>query len=173
MPSLGLHLAITNEYLKLNNNENKDEFIKGTIDVDLAADPSKSHYSIITNANNVVEILKNKVSLKDFKQHNVVNSSYEKGYFLHLLSDYYFNTQFFEKRYLNSFTIINFKELLYKNYSYINEHLKEKFKIVFPDTIKMYDITNVGKSDMLPLNKIDAYISKMANLNLEKEYKKI
>ena len=94
MPGFTIHLAIGEQYIKKHKEEikNKKEFIKGIIAPDLnekmtdiEKNKSKSHYGKweeYSATTNIEQFLKDK---------NVnVNEDYWKGYFLHLLTDYYF-----------------------------------------------------------------------------------
>lgn len=86
-----IHIAVAQEYLKKHDkiNENQKEFIKGVIYPDSVSDKSLTHYGSKSS----------KVILKDFLRENQTNTSFNRGYFLHLVTDY-----LFYNKYLDIFT---------------------------------------------------------------------
>lgn len=169
MASYGIHFAIVEEYLKLHQ-ENRAEFIKGTIDVDLAIDKIKSHYTGITNHDNLIEFLNQKVVLANYVKENEINTSYDRGYFLHLLTDYYFYTTFFDKEWLQSINYSEFKQILYNEYPVLNPLLKSTYKIQYPEIIEKYDFQLNGENKILTEEKIKDFINKMSLLNIKELY---
>lgn len=82
MPGYVIHLAVAEEYLRKHKNkgEEYEEFIKGVIYPDSIVPKSKTHYGKESSLSNVFEFLKV----------NKINNSFNRGYFLHLLTDYLF-----------------------------------------------------------------------------------
>ena len=139
MAGFTIHLAVGKQYMEKHNGEikNEKEFIKGIIAPDLnekmtdiEKNKSKSHYGKweeYSATTNIEQFLKDK---------NVnVNEDYWKGYFLHLLTDYYFYNIDFLKE---SKEIEQNKEHFYYDYDCLNQDLIEKYKV-------MCDIRNSKK----------------------------
>ena len=84
MASYSMHLAIAKIYLKYHKEENIEEFLKGSIDPDLAPfdEKGRTHYGIHAAWANPAKYL-NAIGGK-------LNTSYKRGYFLHLVTDYIF-----------------------------------------------------------------------------------
>ena len=170
MPSFGVHLAIANKYLE-KNNDNKEEFIKGTISIDLAEDKEKSHFADTTlPKTDLKKFISGRVILKDYIKENSINNSYERGGFLHILTDYYFYTSFFDDIDLNFTSYEVFKTTLYNDYALVNEHLKERYSIEFIEEIKNFDLTKEGSPILLKIDILDEFIDRMSNLNLDDLY---
>ena len=77
-----IHLAVAEEYLRnhKDNKEDYNEFIEGVIYPDSVKDKSETHYGEISNDANLYEFLQDKN----------IDNSFNRGYFLHLLTDYLF-----------------------------------------------------------------------------------
>lgn len=88
MASYTMHFAISKMYLENHPNErqksnfNEMDFYEGTIDPDLTTDKGTSHYGTHAAWANAREYLK--------ANENNIETSYKRGYFLHLLTDYLF-----------------------------------------------------------------------------------
>ena len=81
MPGYVVHIVIAQEYLKKHcDKEQKEEFINGVIAPDLEEVKSKTHYGKSPAYTNLLEFLKS----------NEIESSFKRGYFLHLVTDYLF-----------------------------------------------------------------------------------
>lgn len=118
MPGYVIHLAVAEEYLKKHkeNKEHYDEFIEGVIFPDSVIDKSETHYGNGSSNSNVYEFLKDKK----------IDNSFNRGYFLHLLTDYLFYNRYIEY----------FSKDLYNDYDLTNEILMKKYKVVLPEKIK-------------------------------------
>lgn len=77
--------------------------------------------------------LKSKVNLRKFLEENKVASDYEQGVFLHLLTDYEFFTNFFDKNYIRNVSYDDFCKDLYYSYDQINEYLEKKYYLNYYD----------------------------------------
>ena len=78
MASFMIHLAAANEYLKNHDIGNKEDFIQGVIDVDLAQDRIKSHYTKYTDKTDLLKFLSGKVSLEDYLNENAVDTDFDR-----------------------------------------------------------------------------------------------
>ena len=120
MPGFVIHLAVANEYIRKHQNEikQKEDFLKGVIAPDFTTDKSKTHYakdSINTN-------------LKLYLESNIVNTDYEKGFFLHLITDCIFYQKYFK----------NLTTSLYNDYDVLNKTIIEKYNVKVLKEIEPY-----------------------------------
>lgn len=179
MPSFQIHLAIAKKYIEKHEVQDKDAFMEGSIAPDFVRPKEKSHYTIGIPNDNLIENAKNKVDLKRYLKENKVETDYEKGIFLHLLTDKIFFTEFFDENYYKQTTYQKFCEDLYISYNKTNSYIEEKYHIVLKkDMIEKIreDIEKSKKEkkvilqegkNILPLDKIDDFIERMSNVNLE------
>ena len=87
MPSLMIHIAIGQEYLKKHNINDKEAFLHGCIAPDFAEDTSKSHYSAPGKHDTYKNGLQVKTMLDKVCKNIDLSTDYNKGVFLHLLTD--------------------------------------------------------------------------------------
>lgn len=179
MASAIIHVAIAkkvNEKLKLNN----DEFLLGAI----APDTGKLVYGnrLIThfvNSNNEIDInnFLNKYS-------NKLDTAYEMGYYVHLLSDIYWENDFIIKyivddlvKYKDGLVVKTNKEelkyLLYNDYTNLNKLLIEHYNIDLSFLKKNYDnikndIDEISVSDVNKL--LDQMLLISTRIPEDKEY---
>lgn len=171
MASYVIHLAIAELYLKKHSNENYKEFIDGTIDVDDVQDKVKSHYTGNTDKSNLKAFLGQKVILSEYVKTNCIETSYDKGYFLHLLTDYYFYNSYFDECWINKVEYSDFKKVLYHDYHILNEYLIKKYSLKIPSRLKedCYSM-HKGKLEVLTLESIDQFIAFMSEVDIYKIY---
>lgn len=106
MASFDIHLAIGKSYILKNRNIiNEEEFYKGIIAPDLVINKEKSHYSGKQNKEDLLDYLANKVQLFLYLKNNNINTDYDKGIFLHLITDYLFFNDFFFIRLFKKYII--------------------------------------------------------------------
>lgn len=159
MPGFVIHIAIAKEYIKKHNNiENEEEFIKGNIEPDLTNDKSKTHYGESPTFTN----------LKEFLKYNKLDNSFNKGRFLHLISDY-----LFYNHYLRNVPRKGTKEILHNDYDLINEELIEKYNIELLDTIKQYVFYKRGMPKILTIDLINNVIDELSNIDLKEVEKEV
>ena len=168
MASFVIHLAIANVYLKKHYIENKDDFIKGVLSVDLAPDKIKSHYTKYTDKSNLKKFLSGKVSLDNYLQENSVNSDFDKGVLIHLITDYEFYTNFLDEDKISLFDYKTFKNYIYHDYEVVNDYIKKKYEVVVPKIISKYDLSNEEKKCyLIDRKKLDEFIINMGLINLD------
>ena len=122
--------------------------------------------------------LKSKVNLRKFLEENKVDSDYEQGVFLHLLTDYEFFTNFFDKNYIRNVSYDDFCKDLYYSYDQTNEYLKKKYYLNYYD-FEVFLKQNIKKdnqekemklkktfANILPLEKLDLFIERIGKVNL-------
>lgn len=167
MPSFSVHLACANEYLKKHDISDRDSFLKGVISVDLAQDKYKSHYSNTSDTSDLKTYLSNKVNVERYLSENLVRSDFDKGYLLHLLTDYYFYTKFFSEEFISKLTYTEFKKIIYHDYSSINKYITKKYDVIYTDEIKMYEDDNRETPIVLFPDLLDKFIEEVSSLDLD------
>lgn len=155
MPGYVIHIAVAQEYLKKHkNNENKEEFIKGTIYPDSVKDKSLTHYGPKSS----------KVVLKDFLKENKIDTSFNRGYFLHLLTDY-----LFYNKYLDFFS-----KDIYNDYDLLNQLLIEKYDVKIPEEVKnSVFFKEEGETKVLHKEIAEKVIEEVSEMDLDEIEKEI
>ncbi len=185
MASFNIHLAIGKRYIEKSQNvKDRDKFYKGIIDPDLVDDKKTSHYTGIQSKSNLFEYLENKVKLIKYLKNNDINSDYQKGIFLHLITDYLFFNNFFDNDYLETTSYEEFCKDLYYSYEITNQYIEEKYKICYANfeteinnnikkDKKEKNIGQEKRKNLLPVDKLDKFIEYVSNISLEKYKNKI
>lgn len=149
MPGYVIHIAIANEYLKKHKKiEVYEEFIKGNIDPDLTNDKSKTHYAKSPAYTN----------LKNFLDNNQIDNSFNRGQFLHLITDYLFYNHYLE--YYD-------KKDMYHDYDVLNKPLSEKYDVVLPDTIKDKVFYINDKTKILSYQLAIKIVDKISSMDID------
>ena len=145
-----LHLAIGEEFIRLHPNEVKDydAFIEGIIAPDGVADKSLTYYGPRSSM----------VNLKSFFEERDIKKDFDKGYFLHLVTDYLFYNKFLEK-----FS----KQVIHNDYDILNAEIKNKFQVKIPKRIEDRICYKEGKTEILDLQKTIKFIKDVAKYDLE------
>ncbi|MBR3613630.1 MAG: zinc dependent phospholipase C family protein [Clostridia bacterium] len=184
MPSFNIHLAVAVKFSEKNNIENKEDFYMGSIAPDLVKDKSISHYTGMRDKNHLRQYVFEKVRLNEFLKENKVETDYEKGVFLHLATDFIFYQEFLSDEYLEDIGYDEMIQDLYYSYRISNPYLEEKYNIhslnlddVMNNNIKQtltrMHVDNTKGNNLLPEDKMDRFINKMAKLNIENYIQKI
>lgn len=150
MPGFVIHIATASEYIRKHKNiKNIDEFIEGTIEPDLTTkeDKKRTHYG-----NSSAEVV-----LRNYLKENDINTDYNKGYFLHLVTDYIF---------YNKLLACTSKEI-YNDYDILNGYLIEKYKLNIPDKIKKQVYFNEGETKILSKELAEKTIKIVSDYKLE------
>lgn len=180
MPGFNIHLSVAKRYAEKHNEiKNLDDFYKGALAPDLVENKKVSHYTTLEDKNNLVKHLENKVSLENYLKSSSVKPDYEKGVFLHLITDYLFFNKFFEKEYLKNVSFNEFWNDLYYSYDETNEYLVKKYGIDYNSiSSKVTDNVNKNKAsrnlstsnkNILDISKLDRFIEEVSDVSL-KEY---
>lgn len=112
-----IHLAVAEEYLKkTKTEEDYNEFIKGIIFPDSVTDKKETHYGEKSNL----------VQLDKFLEDKNLDNSFNRGYFLHLVTDYIFYNKIFD----------TYSKDIYHDYDVLNAYLIEKYEVKVPNEIK-------------------------------------
>ncbi len=185
MASFNIHLAVGKRYIEKNKQiKNKKEFYKGIIAPDLVEDKKISHYTGEQNKKDVLDYLSKKVQLNKYVKSENFDSDYQKGVFLHLITDYLFFNNFFEMNYLKNISYEDFCKDLYYSYDITNEYLESKYKIDCTDFSEQIN-KNIEKdkkekntsdeirTNILEFYKIDDFIEYVSSIDLENYKNKI
>ena len=176
MAGFAIHLAVGEQYIKKHKDEikNEKEFIKGIVAPDLnekmtdiEKNKSKSHYGEWKKYNSTTNIEQFLID----KEVNI-REDYWKGYFLHLLTDYYFYNIDFLKE---SKEIEKAEDSFYYDYDCLNQNLIEKYKINNRINqvliVKKYMNMILGNPEYLDINKVIGFIEKLSDFDIETEIK--
>lgn len=194
MPGFNIHLAIGKRYLEKIKLDKRDEiknekaFFDGILAPDLVENKKITHYTGNTNTNDLEKYLEDKVRLTLFLKENKVDTDFEKGVFLHLLTDRLFFTEFFEKEYIRNVNYEDFVNCLYYSYESTNEYLNKKYDIdlsVYGDRLiknieknkKEKKIENspeqiMRRRQIFTVEELDEFIEKISDINLVEETNK-
>lgn len=150
MPGYVIHLAVAKEYLKKskNRNENEEEFINGVIFPDSVKDKAITHYGEKSSKSNLYEFLKDKN----------VNNSFNRGYFLHLLTDYLFYNKYVDRM----------TKDMYNDYDITNKKLIDKYNVELPNEIKGSVFFNEGDLQILSYDLLYKMIDEISNMDIDK-----
>ena len=145
-----IHLAVGEEYIRNFPAEikNYEDFIDGIIYPDSVSDKSISHYGPKSS----------QVNLKAFFMEKDIDNDFNKGYLLHLVTDYLFYNKF-----LKTFS----KQYIYTDYDILNKTLEEKFKVKLPEKIKTNVFYKTGETKILNLEDTINFITNTAKYKLE------
>lgn len=187
MPSLDVHIAIARKYLeKYNDIENEIAFIKGNLDPDLSDDRIASHYTKKSDRNDLSEILKNKIRINKYLKSKSIVDDYEKGYFLHLVTDFIFFNYFLDKDYIRTTDYTSFKKDLYYSYNMAHNYLIHNYDInyyPFETEVKKRIFTSQidanyngeKRTNIFPYEKLDKFVNKILEKDINsylKNFKK-
>ena len=186
MPGFNIHLAIGKRYIEKQKNKkdvikNENSFYNGLVAPDLVNDKKISHYTTETNKNNLEKYLLGKVRLDLYLKDNKVETDFEKGVFLHLLTDYLFFNKFFEKEFIKNIDYQDFVRDLYYSYEMANEYLNKKYNIdfsIFGDRLeknirknkkekKLEDSDLKEKKLIFSEKDLDEFIEKISSINIK------
>jgi len=153
MASYVIHIVVAEEYLRKNKvpKENHDEFIEGVIYPDSVTDKSQTHYGKNSSETNLLEFL----------QANEITTSFNRGYFLHLLTDYLFYNKYLE--YAS-------QRELYNDYDILNEILIPKYHLKLPEKIEKYAFIKPeygSQLKILSVDMIEDLVNKISQKNLD------
>ena len=170
MPSLAVHMAIAIKYMKKNNVKDTSSFMDGIKEPDYIAlagqeQKEKAHYSSPkTDSMTVEQKMSGKVNLYNYFSQNEINTDFQKGYCLHLLTDFFFFAHFFPYKKIESG--IPFKTI-YDDYEKIAHLMEDKYGVNNKGTPwegKYQD----GEPTLFSVQEICDFIEICSNLDIEK-----
>ncbi|MBO5371590.1 MAG: hypothetical protein J6A75_02605 [Lachnospiraceae bacterium] len=149
MPSYTIHLAVAKKYLEHHKEEDENAFYQGVIAPDLKEKPA-SHFGKSSS----------RPDLKAYKEIVGLNSSYDRGYYLHLLTD-----KLFYRKYLAEG---EFSKEIYNDYDKINRSIIEAYQLKIPDEVKNKIFFMPGEPKIIRKD-IMKFIDWVGEMDLEKE----
>lgn len=179
MASFDIHLAIARKYItKHNEIINKEDFVKGNIAPDLVENKTISHYTGDVDYNDLIAYLEDKVHLEKYLKETIIDTDYERGVFLHLLTDYLFFNELFSKEYISNTNYHTFRKDLYYSYNVTNEYLRTKYdtdygiyRTEIEDAIgvsrKQADYKLEERVNIIPFNDLDEFIENISNIDID------
>lgn len=143
-----IRLSVAEEYLKKHPDDNEDynEFIEGVIFPDSVKIKSETHYGLESSKSN----------LYDFLQEHKLNTSFERGYFLHLLTDY-----LFYNKYLDCISTD-----IYNDYDILNDRLIKEYDIVLPEKVRNEVFSKEGNLKILSIELVENLIKEISEYDL-------
>lgn len=184
MAGFNIHLAIGKKYAENYNINDVDNFYNGVVGPDLAEDKIISHYTSCTDKSNLKYYLSKRIELYDYLIHNKISTDYDKGVFIHLITDYLFFNYFFDEKYINSININTFNNDLYHSYDNTDKYLEDKYKLkeiyIYNKLVEYKNKSKKQKNtiyengkDILPFDKLELFIDKIAKIDIDKYKNKI
>ena len=188
MPCLAIHLAAAKKYLEKHPEENKEEFILGSIapDIDLPNienymkvikdinNKNNRHFGENYRTNNFIKYMKRKVNFGKFFSINDINTSFLRAYFLHLVCDYYFFDEYINKEPFLNISLEEAIKIGYNEYNIIIPKLIKKYNLEIPKKNKnLISEKGIGNLKILNESTIDKFIEDMSNINLENKKKEL
>lgn len=151
MPGYVIHLAIAKKQIELNKIQNEEEFIRGVIAPDLLKQVGiDSHYGNSSNPN-----------LKKFLKKHTIKTDYNKGYFLHLVTDYIFYNKFLD----------NWTPEIYEDYDVLNNSLIRKYGLSIPKEAQEYVKFQDKALTILNFDDIISFIETVGKISINEMYK--
>lgn len=144
-----VHLAIAKEYCRKHKNQikNEQDFLDGSIAPDGVPDKKITHYGPSSS----------KVNLKAFLDDKKLDTDFNKGYFLHLVTDY-----LFYNRYLTAFS-----KDIYNDYDVSNDDIVNKYHIIIPEKAKRRITENKHEYKLVDLEFFYKVIDEISEYDLE------
>lgn len=144
-----IHLAVGEEYIRKHPNEinNYEDFIEGVIYPDSVTDKSLTHYGPTSS----------QVNLKRFFKDKDINTDFNKGYCIHLITDYLF---------YNKFLTIFSSNYIYNDYDILNKELKRKFEVKIPQKVEDKVFYTEGETRILNLKDTIKFIEETSSNNI-------
>ena len=188
MPCLAIHLAVAKKYLEKHPEENKEEFMLGSIapDIDLPNiekymkvikdinNKKNRHFGENNPNNNLVQYMKRKINFNKFFSLNDINTSFLRAYFLHLICDYYFFGKYIKDDIFKNMSLDEAIKVGYNEYNIITPILIKKYDLEIPKEIKdLISGKGIGNLKILNESTIDKFIEEMSNINLDNKKKEL
>ena len=153
MPGFVIHLAIAKKYIEKNKIKNEEQFNNGVIEPDLIkSNEYDTHFGFKTEKPNIEEF---------FKKYSE-DSDYNKGYLLHLITDYLFYKKFLR----------NWSQEIYNDYDILNKRLVDKYKIIIPKSVENIVKYKDGETKILSYEDANKFIDSLEGIDLKKFIKK-
>ena len=168
MPGITIHLASANQYLKKHPEEDREEFIRGTVAPDIAKDFIASHYTKPYNGDSLLGCLEAKVDIYEAFLDLDLSTAFNRGQMLHLIMDFEFYNNYFNEDEIQDLSPEEFRGITYHDYASLNRHVKEKYGVEFPEEVKEFDVDDSEPPILLEPTEIDAFIERIGDIEIEK-----
>ena len=149
MPGYVIHIAIAQEYLRKKNKPYSIEFIRGSIAPDFTTQKSVTHYGKSPAY----------TSLQAFLKENKMIADYDRGYFLHLVSDYLFYNKYLSKC---------SKPEIYNDYDITNEELIKRYNVKILEEVKDKIFFKEGETKIFDVQLACKVIDEISDLSIER-----
>lgn len=176
MASSPIHLAIAKNFLKKYKNYEEYSVLSGTLYPDTVKDKTLTHYTDVTRGKDLISHLAGKVNLPMFLKEHEYLSSFEFGWFLHLVTDYLFFDECFSKEYLLTHNLKELQHDLYFSYDCLCDYIVCKYNITMRDYTCYPDEFFPGKSYqncLFSKDLIDNFIKRVSDIDINSYIKKL
>ena len=180
MASLMIHQIVGEEYCKRHKVQSEYMFLNGNLVPDLVKDKKPTHFSARCRNRTYTESIQNKVNLQAFCEAMDIESSFNKGFFLHLITDQVFFYKYLlnnpRYRAIEHENQLDIQEILYRDYYRNNKYLMEKYPNAILSMVPSFaKVTrdDVDAMEILSNEDIDEIIEMCASVDLEQAYAKI
>lgn len=175
-----IHQIIGEEYCKKHSVKNPYLFLKGNLSPDLVADKKATHYSVRCRNGTYTKSIENKVNLQLFCDENTIDNNFNKGIFLHLITDQLFFYRYMldnpKYRAIEDEDQLYIQSILYRDYHRNNNYLMDKHPkallCMLPEVAKNTR-DDIDSMEILSNEAIDEMIEMCSNIDLEYAYNKI
>ena len=151
MPSYVIHLATANEYLRKHKNEitNLNDFFLGAVSPDFTTKEKKgeTHFGESSSV----------LYLRQYLEKKDLNTDFNKGYFLHLVTDYIFYNKLLECT----------SKDIYTDYDILNKYLIEKYNVTLVEEVKDKVFFLSGETKILHKDLAELIINLASDMSLE------
>ena len=189
MANITVHIAIAQEWAKNHKVENLDDFIWGAVAPDVLSWKMEggyvTHYGDKVDVNTALdENLMNKTHLDRYLAKNKLSTDYDKGYFLHLVTDLLFYNDFIDVAVLQKYYDEHngeIKQCYYHDYDCTLEFVTNAFNVNYQNTHReVVDLQNrYGKCAikdspwLYSEQQLADFIVRVAKIDLERLAQKI
>ena len=173
MPALTVHLAIAKKYLESHPEEDEESFISGSIAPDFGYDKFSNHYGkVFDKITCLEEYVCLMVDYNEYLKHNKLDTSYNRGFFLHLVTDYIFYYDFLNNNHIKNLNLNEIIKIGYEDFDSINSYLIQKYDLKIPDIANDVIEYSDDEPKILKKEEIVDFIEFIGTVDLKK-YKRI
>lgn len=179
MASLILHQIIGELYCKKNNIKDTKQLLSGNIAPDtLAGNKDLNHYTGDRYYTLYIDAIRGRVNLSNFCKNRTINTDYDKGYFLHLVTDYIF----YERLIISNISFADFivsnhiesGQKMYKEYGRIAHFICKKYPKIDISQLPKFATTLLNEPlSLFTKDQISKFLEICSSLNLEDIYSDI
>lgn len=172
MASLAMHWIISDLYLAKHREDNYDEFLSGAMAPDITGDKMATHCSYFNKNDMYVDRLHKKVDIIKFCNTHSINTSFERGYFLHILTDYIFYNSYMAN--IESLqNLVDAREDVYNDYRILNGYLVKKYGIDMSVLPECGRDRRLGKYKYITNESIDNIIQYCSSIDIINAYDRL